>query len=156
MLRNKVSKSSKSLKKYHKEYRMRWYFQTKFELVFMVIWHAVVNVLHCIPLAVSGSKIIKYSTKLEESGFSQTRSELDSLTTVKILMMVAPIFVGFLVPLTQWGTLMLYYYYGHPWCRIFNKFDFTKPDKPKTKQNMIEPETWKEWLHFAYSINIME
>ena len=140
-LRDRISKSSKSLEEYHKEYRMRWYFQTKFELVFMVVWHAVVNVLHCIPLVMSGSKIIKYSTKLEENGFSQTRSELDALATVKILMMVAPIFVGFLVPLIQWGALMLYYYYGHPWCRIFNKFDFTKPDKPKLKQNMIEPKT---------------
>ena len=120
---------------------MRWYFQTKFELVLMIIWHAVVNVLHCIPLVLSGSKIINHATRMEENGFAQTKSELDSLATVKVLMTVAPIFVGFLVPLIQWGTLMLYYYYGHPWCRIFNKADFTKPDVPKSKPNMIEPAT---------------
>ena len=136
--KEKKSISNKDLKERHKDYRMRWYFQTKFEQVFMVIWHAVINVFHCIPLVISGKKIIDHSTRLEENGFAQTKSELDALSTVKILMMVAPIFVGFVVPMIQWGALMLYYYYGHPWCRIFNKPDFTKPEQPNTKQNKID------------------
>ena len=136
--KEKNSISNKDLKERHKDYRMRWYFQTKFEQVFMVIWHAVINVFHCIPLVISGKKIIDHSTRLEENGFAQTKSELDALSTVKILMMLAPILVGFLVPMIQWGSLMLYYYYGHPWCRIFNKLDFTKPEQPNTKQNKID------------------
>ena len=126
-LRQRILNSSKSLREYFNEYRMRWYFQTKVELLFMTIWHAVINVFHCIPLIVSGCKIIKHSTRLEENGFAQTKSELNDLNTIKILMIVAPIFVGFVVPLIQWGTLMLYYHYGHPWCRIFIKADFKKP-----------------------------
>ena len=136
--KEKNSISNKDLKERHKDYRMRWYFQTKFEQVFIVIWHAVINVFHCFPLVISGKKIIDHSTRLEENGFAQTKSELDALSTAKILMMVAPIFVGFVVPMIQWGTLMLYYYYGHPWCRIFNKQDFIKPEQPHTKQNKID------------------
>ena len=133
-----LNTKEKSLKEYLDEYRMRWYFQTKFEHVFMITWHAWINVFHCIPLIVSGSKIINHSTKLEENGFAQTQSELDAVNTIKILMVVAPIFVGVVVPLIQWGTLMLYYYYGHPWCRIFVKPDFKKPDSPTPKENIKE------------------
>ena len=130
--------SRKSLNEYLDEYRIRWYFQTKVEHIFMIIWHAMINVVHCIPMIVSGCKIINHSTRLEENGFAQTKSELDALSTIKILIIIAPILVGFVVPLIQWGTLMLYYYYGHPWCRIFTKPDFKKPDAPTSKENQAE------------------
>ena len=103
----------------------------------MVIWHAFVNFFHCIPLWIVGNKIVSYSVRLEENGFQQTKSEVESLVNVKTLMFVSPIIVGFVVPLMQFATLYLYYNYGHPWCGLFKKFKKTGLTKSKDSQNEV-------------------
>ena len=124
-----------SLKEYFDCYQRRWFFQTKMELIFVIAWHAFVNFCHCLPLWVVGSEILSHSVRMEENGFPQTKSELDSLSTVKILMIISPIIVVFVVPLIQFGCLYLYYMYGHPWCRMFGHFK-----KPGATKSMVLPK----------------
>ena len=102
----------------------------------MVVWHAFVNFFHCLPLWIVGSKILSYAVTLEESGFHQTKSEEESLGDIKALMIVSPIIVALVVPLIQFGTLYLYYNYGHPWCRLFVKFK--KPGTKKSKSDTVQ------------------
>ena len=126
-----------SLKEYFDCYQRRWFFQTRLELIFVVTWHAFINFCHCLPLWIVGSKILSHSLTMEENEFLPTQSELDSLSNVKILMIISPIIVVFVVPLIQFGCLYLYYHYGHPWCRMFG--DFKKPGAtklPKQKLNV--------------------
>ena len=120
---------SMTLKEYLANYQFRWFFQTRFEHAFMIIWHAIVNLFHCLPLWIEGAKIVAHSQRLHENEFKLTKSEEDSLTNVLTLMIVSPILVVLVVPLIQFGTLFLYYNYGHPWSRIFK--DFKKPDQTK-------------------------
>ena len=119
-----------TLEQNYEKYRRRWSYQTKLEHMFMIIWHAIVNFIHCFPLLITGHKIVAHSTKLEENGFTLTKSEEDSLANVKTLMIMSPIIVALIVPSIQWATLILYYKYGHPWCRIFKHFK--KPEERKS------------------------
>ena len=41
-------------------YAKRWYRMVRYEHLFMIFWHALVNFLHCIPLFYTGSMIIRY------------------------------------------------------------------------------------------------
>ena len=124
-----------SLEEHYEKYQKTWYFQTRYEHMFMIIWHAIFNFFHCLPVWIAGSKILAHSTRLEENGFVQTRSEEEALKSVKTLMISSPIVVAVIVPLIQCGTLIIYYKYGHPWCRIFKHFKKPGTTRPKTVKN---------------------
>ena len=110
-------------------YQRRWFVQTRFEHTFMIVLHAVINFLHCLPLWIVGSQIEAHSKNLQEKGFLPTKSEEEALVNVFILMAVSPIVVVVVVPLIQLGTLFLYYHYGHPWCRLFKHFKQSGEEK---------------------------
>ena len=122
---------SMTLEDYFQGYQRRWFFQTRFEHMFMIVWHASINFFHCLPLWIEGNKISTYSSSLQENGFPLTKSETDALANVRLLMILSPFVVVLIVPLIQFGALVLYYKYGHPWCRLFKHFK--QPDETKSK-----------------------
>ena len=125
-----------TLDEYFGSYQARWFLQTRFEHKLMISWHAIINLLHCLPVWIEGSKIISHSKRLEDKGFVPTKFEEESLNDVTTLMIVSPFVVVLFVPLIQWGTLYLYYNYGHPWSRIFTHL---KPPE-QTKCQIKLPE----------------
>ena len=125
-----------TLEENYDAYQRRWFLQTRFEHTFMIVLHAVINFLHCLPLWIEGSKIEAHSKRLEANGFPATKSEAEALANVFILMAISPIMVVVVVPLIQWGTLFLYYNYGHPWCRLFKHFK--QPEETERRIVLLE------------------
>ena len=117
---------SMTLHDYFEGYQRRWFSQTRFEHLFMIVWHVVINFFHCLPLWIEGNKISTYSSSLQENGFPLSISETDALANVRLLMILSPFVVVLIVPLLQFGALVLYYKYGHPWCRLFKYFKQTE------------------------------
>ena len=124
-----------TLHDYFEGYQRRWFSQTRFEHLFMIVWHAVINFFHCLPLWIEGNKISTYSSSLQENGFPLSISETDALANVRLLMILSPFVVVLIVPLIQFGALVLYYKYGHPWGRLFKYFKQTEEATSKIENH---------------------
>ena len=125
--KNKAEQVREQLESYAK----RWNDEVKWELGFMLVWHAVINFLHCLPLLFgAGPLIIRLHREQLDKGQDLTQDEMDALASLTSLMVAAPLMLLVVIPLLQWGSLFLYYNYGHPWARLFR--DFPKSAKKST------------------------
>ena len=51
-----------------------------------------------------------------------TADETAAYTNAVVLMSVAPVLFLVVVPALEWGALLAYYAYGHPWSTLYNHF----------------------------------
>ena len=96
----------------------------RFEHLFMIFWHALVNLLHCLPIFYTGTIICRRHGELTLMGLAgtPTADETAAYNNAVVLMAAVPCLFLVVVPALEWGALMLYYSYGHPWCKLYNAF----------------------------------
>lgn len=72
----------------------------RFEHLFMISWHALVNLLHCVPLFYTGTMIWRRHAQLAVMGLADTPTadETEAYNNAVVLMSAVPVLFLMVVP----------------------------------------------------------